>query len=151
MREVNNFSKKLLISTFLFVSIFLITSFLDIRGVRKPFLYQYISFNNYFSYIDAGLKFLLICVFFSYCYGIGNYLLRKIHVLLPTSFIIGIGLVTINIILLPFFFLRLFTVTYLLFLFLLLSIPARLGLNKIKIEFWKNYAKWILSVYLGRT
>ena len=131
---------------FLFVPLLASTSLLQIRGVRHPFLAQYISFDSHFSVFDSLLRCLLVLVFALYCLGLGSYLTKKWAITLPGSFRLGMGLVVSNILLLPLFFLNLFYAPILLLFFFFLTFPAGKGLTSL----WTLKSRKIFNNLFGR-
>lgn len=117
----------------------------EIKSIRKPFLIDYISFNSYFSFFNSLLEIFFIIVFLIYCFGLGNNLAKKFAFNFPTNFKIGLGLIFINLLLIPLFFLNLFKIEILLLLFFLLSWPATyrleksFNLNNLKIGLTKSH------------
>lgn len=142
-----------LISASLFLPILLAEIFLQSQGLRKDFLFEYISFESYFSYFEAFFNLVIIGCFAFICFGLGRFITKLFNIKLPESFNFGVGLIFVNIIFLPFFFLNLLYTPVVLFFFLILSFPGGAGLkdltdSEINLNELKKYSWKILLLLI---
>lgn len=134
---------------FLFVPLLLCVVFLIKNDLRHAFLVDYISFNEYFSFTRILPNILFIIFFGIISTGLGFFTSSKLKIRLPLTFNFGIGLVLINFILIPLFFLGLFNPLILLALMAFIAIPASMGLvNQLKNKKKVNISLKSLYIWL---